>query len=119
MVADRPVYSLAHKGRATARPSFKGADMREEAAGSSEPEREAEERAYRETVSALAARTRAFLAELEGYRREIDRSARHTADAVLLDAAFAEVLGDGCGAGSLRRLAAAATGLLESEVREG
>ena len=91
--------------------------MHEETAGK-EPGRAAEERAYRETVSALAARTRAFLLELEGYRREIERSTRDASDAALLEAALADMLGDECRPGSLGRLAAAA-GLVKSEVREG
>ena len=72
---------------------------------------EARERALRKSLSALTGRARAIRLELEGYHREITRSAGGKG-MTLLSAAFAEILGGGSRAGSLRRLEAAANTLL-------
>ena len=85
--------------------------MRKEQAGGHEAVDQADDRALRETVSALTARTRAMLGELEAYRREIERSSSGGKTALLM-AALGGVLGNGSWAGSLRRLESAARTLL-------
>jgi hypothetical protein len=85
--------------------------MRKEQAGGDETVSDANDRALRDTVLALTARTRAMLGELEAYRREIERSSSGRKTALLM-AALGGVLGGAGRAGGLRRLESAARTLL-------